>query len=345
MYSEVISKVSSWTDIDKTTLLLSEANDVIIPSSGETQIDIATASCVIESGIALGGDLNILKTKQNGVFLSYYLNNARKKNIARLAQGNSIVHLYASQLSSLKLNLPSLPEQAKIADFLTLVDKRISLLQKKKESLEQYKKGMMQKIFSQQLRFKDENGNDFPDWEEKRLGDYLIKHEDKTIKNNQYPVLTSSQKGIFLQSDYFSNQVASKDNTGYNVVPRNYFTYRHMSDTVVFKFNINNIVDKGIVSTLYPVFTTHGLDNYFLLILLNEGNEFKRFAIQQKQGGSRTYMYFSKLVNLKLNLPSLPEQQKIASFLSAVDKSIKNVSSQVEQMRNWKKGLLQRMFV
>ncbi|MFT6814624.1 MAG: type I restriction enzyme S subunit, partial [Sphingobacteriales bacterium] len=104
-YGETISEVKSRTNVDSGDLVFSSANDVIIPASGETQIDIATASCVLREGIALGGDLNIVKTKNNGVFLSYYLNSKKKLEIARLAQGISVVHLYSSQLSLLELNL------------------------------------------------------------------------------------------------------------------------------------------------------------------------------------------------------------------------------------------------
>ena len=120
-----------------------------------------------------------------------------------------------------------------------------------------------------------------------------------------------------------------------------------MSDDLVFKFNINTLCEKGIVSTLYPVFTikeTH-LNKYFLQTVLNEGKEFKNFAIMQKQGGSRTYMYYSKLRELILNIPTLPEQTKIANFLSAIDQKIDVVSEQLEQAKLWKKGLLQQMFV
>ena len=94
-------------------------------------------------------------------------------------------------------------------------------------------------------------------WEQRKLETYLQEYNEVTSTNNQYPALTSSRKGLFLQTDYFSgNQVASENNIGYNVVPYGYFTYRHMSDDEVFHFNLNDIVDKGIVSTLYPVFTT-----------------------------------------------------------------------------------------
>ncbi len=146
-YSETINEVKSRTNVNSDKLVLSEANDVIIPASGETQIDIATASCVLRSGIALGGDLNIIKSTNNGVFLSYYLNNQKKRDIANLAQGISVVHLYASQLSSLELDIPTLPEQTKIASFLSAIDDKINHTRKQIEKAEVWKKGLMQQMF------------------------------------------------------------------------------------------------------------------------------------------------------------------------------------------------------
>jgi type I restriction enzyme, S subunit len=147
-YSELIEKVVSKTNLPINDLFLSKYNDVIIPSSGETQLDIATASCVLKTGVALSGDLNVIRSPLNGIFLSFYLNNKKKHAIAKLAQGSSVVHLYNSQLKILKLNIPSLPEQQKIASFLSAVDEKIQQLSRKKELLEQYKKGVMQQLFS-----------------------------------------------------------------------------------------------------------------------------------------------------------------------------------------------------
>jgi type I restriction enzyme S subunit len=345
-YNEVIRDVYSKTNVNKSELVFSEYNDVIIPASGETQIDIATASCVLKDGVALGGDLNIIKSILNGVYLSYYLNAVKKLEIASLSQGNSVVHLYATQLQQLNINYPSSKEQTKIANFLTSVDDKIQQLTKKKELLEHYKKGVMRDIFSQKIRFKDDNGQDYPDWRYEHLKEYLVKHEEKSLYHDQYPVLTSSRKGLYFQKDYFDGQdVASKDTTGYNVVPRNFFTYRHMSDDLVFSFNRNTIVDKGIVSTLYPVFTTQNIDDKFLEIKLNMGIEFKEFAIQQKQGGSRTYMYFSKLQALMIWFPIIKEQAKIANFLTNIDDKITQVNTQLEQTKLFKKSLLQQMFI
>lgn len=162
-------------------------------------------------------------------------------------------------------------------------------------------------------------------WEQRKLEQHIIEYHEVTTENNQYPVLTSSRKGIFLQTDYYSgNQVASADNTGYNIVPYGYFTYRHMSDDEIFHFNINDIVENGIVSTLYPVFTTdEKLDSRYLQYQLNYGSEFAKFAVLQKQGGSRTYMYLNKLKKLSLTMPtSIDEQKKISSFLVRLDNLI-----------------------
>ena len=172
------------------------------------------------------------------------------------------------------------------------------------------------------------------DWDYCSLGKYLIQYSETSTENNQYPVLTSSRKGIFFQSDYYNKEVASEDNKGYNIVPRGYFTYRHMSDDEIFHFNINNIADYGIVSTLYPVFTTtEQIDDYYLQTLLNYGRDFNRYALLQKQGGSRTYMYFNKLTRLKVGLPKLNEQKKIAEILSAQDKVIELKEKLIEQKR------------
>lgn len=269
-----------------------------------------------------------------------------QNKILKLAGTSTIPDLNHSDFYRMIFTFPTLPEQEKISSFFTVIDKKLNLLKEKKEKLELYKKGVMQQIFSQKLRFKDEKGNEFPEWEEKKLEEVLVKYEKKAEFHNQYPVLTSSRRGLFFQKDYYNgNDIASSDTTGYNIVPRAYFTYRHMSDDLIFKFNINNLCDKGIVSTLYPVFTTKNIYSEFLRIKLNEGEEFKKFAILQKQGGSRTYMYFSKLINLVINMPCEEEQKKIADFLSALDDKIALVDQQITQTGLWKKGLLQKMFV
>lgn len=150
-YNETISTIKSYTNSNPEDLVLSKANDVIIPASGETQIDIATASCVLESGIALGGDLNIIRSKINGVFLSYYLNNVKKHEIAQMAQGIAVVHLYPNQLKTLQLQIPNPKEQQKIASCFSALEEIITILTEKIEQLKQHKKGLMQGLFPKMI--------------------------------------------------------------------------------------------------------------------------------------------------------------------------------------------------
>ena len=146
-YGEVISDIISATNLSAESLILSKVNDVLIPASGETQIDIATASCVLQKNVALSGDLNIFRTKENGVFLSYLIRSHLKMKIAQLAQGNSVVHLYSTQLKGVQLSLPCLEEQTKIANFLSSIDQKIEVVVQQIEQAKTWKKGLLQQMF------------------------------------------------------------------------------------------------------------------------------------------------------------------------------------------------------
>ena len=286
-------------------------------------------------------DTNFLITSLAGNVVKEYI----QRNPTVGAQPN----LSLEQVGNLLVNTPNAEEQQKIGAFFQSIDDTIALHQRKLDMLKEQKKGYLQKMFPKngakvpELRF----AGFADDWEERKLGDYIIQYSEKTKQNNQYPVFTSSRNGLFFQKDYYKgNQIASEDNTGYNIVPRGYFTYRHMSDDLVFKFNINDLADYGIVSTLYPVFTTNEqLDSKYLQYQLNEGSEFRRFSLLQKQGGSRTYMYLNKLQNMILTIPKLEEQQKISSFFKQLDDTIALHQRKLDLLKEQKKGFLQKMFV
>ena len=145
--SEIIKHVESKTDIDSSKLKRSKANDVIIPCSGETAVDIATARCVPFDNILLGGDLNVISLhKYDGAFMSYQLNGKRKYDIARVAQGVSVVHLYGEHLKAIKTYNPSLPEQQKIAELLSLIDERIATQNKIIKKYESLIKGIAHRV-------------------------------------------------------------------------------------------------------------------------------------------------------------------------------------------------------
>ena len=146
--SETIGEVISKTNIDNTKLVRSKANDVIIPCSGETAEDIATARCVLNGNILLGGDLNIIRLHgYDGAFMSYQLNGRRKYDIAKVAQGVSVVHLYGEHMKGVKTINPCLKEQKKIASLLALLDERISTQNKIIEDLKKLKSAIIENVF------------------------------------------------------------------------------------------------------------------------------------------------------------------------------------------------------
>ena len=147
--SETIREVISKTNIDNTKLVRSKVNDVIIPCSGETAEDIATARCVLNSNILLGGDLNIIRLHgYDGAFMSYQLNGRRKYDIAKVAQGVSVVHLYGEHLKGVKTINPCLEEQKKIAKLLSLLDERIATQNKIIDKLQSLIKGIVDSTIS-----------------------------------------------------------------------------------------------------------------------------------------------------------------------------------------------------
>ena len=147
--SEIIDEAYSRTELDSSSLVKSKANDVIIPCSGETAIDISTARCVSFNNILLGGDLNIIRLKHDdGGFFAYQLNGARKKDIARVAQGVSVVHLYGENLKHIRVYHPAIEEQKKITHLLSLIDERIATQNKIIEKLQSLIKGLVDELMT-----------------------------------------------------------------------------------------------------------------------------------------------------------------------------------------------------
>ncbi|OFQ09483.1 restriction endonuclease subunit S [Staphylococcus sp. HMSC072E01] len=270
-----------------------------------------------------------------------------EKNYTYLrAQSNegSQKNLSLSLLKKIKINYPSLFEQNKISDFFSKLDRQIELEEEKLELLEQQKRGYIQKIFSQGLRFKDEEGNYYKEWDTKQLKDVLEFSNKRTTNENEYPVLTSSRQGLILQSDYYKDgKTFAESNIGYFILPKNYITYRSRSDDGIFKFNLNQIIDVGIISKYYPVFKGINTNQYYLTLHLNY--QLKKEYIKYATGTSQLVLSKKNLQNIQTKLPSYEEQTKIANFLSELDKLIEKQSDKVELLKDRKKGLLQKMFV
>ncbi|MCT78246.1 restriction endonuclease subunit S [Listeria monocytogenes] len=184
----------------------------------------------------------------------------------------------------------------------------------------------------------------FRAWEQRKLGDLVVDYVEKTSVQNQFPILTSSQqKGIVLQEDYFANrQVTTENNIGYFVLPRGYFTFRSRSDNDVFVFNRNDIIDRGIISYFYPVFTLKSADSDFFLRRINNGIQ-RQLSIQA-EGTGQHVLSLKKFKNIVAMFPSEGEQKKIGSFFKQLDDTIALHQRKLDTLKQMKKGLLQQMF-
>ena len=182
------------------------------------------------------------------------------------------------------------------------------------------------------------------DWKESPIGEYIREYTEKTTIPNQYPVLTSARTGLMLQTDYYSNrQVTTEDNVGYNILPYGYITFRSRSDDGRFRFNENRIIERGVISYFYPVFSfSEEVCHEYMLYLLN-------FSIYRRmypyaEGTAQQVLSLKKLGQLKYSLPLVAEQKKIAEILSTQDKAIKLQERKIEELKRFKKGCLEKMF-
>lgn len=159
-------------------------------------------------------------------------------------------------------------------------------------------------------------------WEQRKVSDVIEDYTEKTVVQNQYPVLTSSQQqGIVFQSEYFADrQVTTNDNIGYYVLPKGYFTYRSRSDSDVFVFNRNNLIDKGIISYYYPVFKSKNSDSNFLLRRLNYG--IKRQLSMVAEGTGQKVLAHNKFKMIQISVPKYNEQIKMGMFFELLDQLI-----------------------
>jgi type I restriction enzyme, S subunit len=337
-YGETIREAVSRTKVPASELFLSKPNDVIIPSSGETKIDIAKASCVLVGGIALGGDLNIIRSKLNGTFLSYYLNGPKRLDIAKVAQGDTVVHLYPHQLDALQIAVPIPAEQQEIAECLSSADEVIAAQARKLDALKTHKKGLMQQLFPREgetqprLRFPEfqEGGK----WEVKAIGDVfkVTRGEvlamplvsDEPSSATPYPVYSSQTKNTGLAgfySDYLYQDAITWTTDGANAGDVNFRRG---------KFYCTNVC--GVL------ISKDGSANVCIAALLNSVTR-----------AHVSYVGNPKLMNgvmarIEIPFPSIAEQQRISACLSTLDELIATETQKFDAIKAHKRGLMQQLF-
>ena len=300
------------------------------------------------NGLAVGDFWVLQPQNTDSSFLYRLVQSQQFDGVANQSTGTKMPRADWKLVSKTKFAMPhSVDEQAAIGAYFEHLDTLITLHQRKYEKLVNIKKSMLDKMSPQngasvpEIRFKG-----FTDpWEQRKVGTLIEDYTEKTVTQNQYPVLTSSQQqGIVLQEDYFADrQVTTDNNVGYYVLPKGYFTYRSRSDTDVFVFNRNNIVDKGIVSYYYPVFAPKSCDSNFLLRRLNHG--IKKQLSMAAEGTGQKVLAHAKFKNMVVDVPSQSEQEKIGTILEELDTLITLHQRKLEKLQNIKKSCLEKMFV
>ena len=286
--------------------------------------------CSSEIWVVKSKNQNIVTNKFiYDLFQSHYF-----LQLCNLSTGSKMPRADWSFIKEQVIAIPTIIEQEKIGKTLSLLDKKVELQAKKIEDLKLFKKGLNKNIFS--------------NFNAKYKVDELIKeYNKKTSKNNQFEVLSSTANGIILQNEYFNKQAASLDNTGYKIVPFSFITYRSMSDTGEFHFNIQNITENGIVSPAYPVFEINEdiVDKTYFIYYINENKSFKNKILSLKEGGTRYALSMSKFKEINLDLPPLEYQKKYSKLLNTYNRKIKNEENKLNKLQELKKGLMQNMFV
>ena len=313
--SEIITDVFSKTDIDDGHLVRSKKNDVIIPSSGETAIDISTARCVPFDNILLGGDLTIIRLcKHDGRFFSYQLNGVRKFDIAKAAQGVSVVHLYGEHLKRLKVKYPSINEQIKISSLLALIDERIATQSRIIDKLQSIMSGIAEALTANTPNTK--------------IADCLVCHsstlqENQVSSSGKYRVYGASGVCGFTDQPAVTNDsiLIVKDGAGIGTV-----TYADGEYSVIGTSNYLTAKDGYLLRYLYYCLMCFNFTPY-------------------KTGMAIPHIYFKDYGKAKIYCPSIEGQTKIATALSKIESMLKTEQSILQQYAIQKQYLLQQMFI
>ena len=334
-------KIAGSIDINQETLKNYSVTygDILFQRSSEIKEDIGRTNVYLDKDHTATFGGFVIRGKKigdyNPTFFNYLLKSpSSRQSIVRLGAGAQHYNIGQENIKTLNFYFPDEEEQQKIANLFSKIDERIQTQIKIIDDLILQKKYIIYSLLEA-----------IQDNEKIMLKDLLFDYSVKTTINNEYPVLSSTASGMYLQTEYFNKEAASDNTTGYKIIPRGYCTYRSMSDTGLFTFNIQNLVEKGIVSPAYPVFSANNYSNEFIILYLNNASYIKKQILELKSGGTRFALPFSTLCTLKI--PKL-EKEKQLSFIktiTAFERKIKNEEKILNDLHKQKNYLLNNMFI
>lgn len=314
-----------------------DRDDILMTRTGNTGKVVTNVSGAFHNNFF---KINYNKLEVNKEFLCDFLKSDKtQKNILRLAGTSTIPDLNHNDFYNIKINMPSLKEQEKISNFLTNVHKIIEKQEEKVSNLESYKKGMMQKIFSQEIRFKDENGKEYPEWDNDRLGNIcsiiMGQSPNSEFYNEEFIGLPLIQGNADMRNRKTLPRIYTSSITKTCEVGDIVMSVRAPAGTIA-RSEHEACIGRGVCAI-----RTQERNEFIYQLLLMQEDKWNKFS----QGSTFDSINSSDINNLEVNLPCLEEQTKIANFLSKIDSIIEKEKEKLAELRLWKKGLLQQMFV
>lgn len=332
--------------------------DIIFADASEDRKDLGKVAVVRDiEGNVLSGLHTICFRPNESLNSEFFLNHSLNKEYLKFmytrGNGAKVLGISKSNLSEYKFLAPSKEEQEKIASFFSLIDDKISLQSEKVEALKDYKRGMMQKIFSQELRFKADNDEAYQNWNKKKL----IKLTEKITTKNKDFVITnvisnSAKNGLISQRDFFDKDIANQSNIyGYYVIEPGDFVYnpRKSIESPYGPINRYELQDAGIVSPLYLCFRVNNEEiNGKFLAYYFKSSVWHRFIYQNSDQGvrhDRVSIKDAEFFNMDIGVPEIDEQNKIVKFLDGLECKLSKEQDKLDYLNEYKKGLLQEMFI
>lgn len=344
---ENIPKVNDHIDTGKYDLL--QDGDIILADTAEDEtVGKATEILNVDTATVISG-LHTMACRPNykfaPMYLGYYINSPTYHNqLLPFMQGIKVTSIGRKNISETSISFPCLEEQQKIADFLSNVDEVIAQSEAEVANLQQQKKAAMQKIFSQEVRFKREDGTSYPEWENVKFGSLIKEYRDRTSIENEDVLLSSAISGMFLNTELFGYQ-RGKSNIGYLKI--NYGTLILSAQNLhLGNANVNLRFEHGIISPAYKTYHITNCNLYFMAqwIKREKTNQFFYNATTVGASQCRRNVDWNALYKQSILIPHLEEQQKIADFLATYDEAISCAKQELDKWKELKKGLLQQMF-
>lgn len=335
-YGTVIKNVTGMTDVELKNPVLSKSGDVLI--SGTISAGLAKASCIKEDGVIIGGDINILRPKEgiDGEFLARAIN-ANTKKFKRFLEGSVILHLKNENIKEVSIRIPkSIEEQRKIAAALAAYDEMIAVKTAKLETWQECKKRMVKEIFGRTKRFRDDDGNEFPEWEEKTLGE-VCKYGNTHKTGKNYINVENMNKDFsgvtFLEPSLERKGIVYDvgDVLMSNIRP--YLRKAWLADR-------SGICDSDVL--VFHLKDGVDIDSTFLYYTI-ASSELVKWAMIGARGTKMPRCDKQHLMEKRIFLPCKEEQQKIGSFLAEIDKEIEIQKEFIKTYAEGKKRMMREL--